>query len=135
MPLRYTEFLLFVQITAMLHLSAGPMAPADAIPATPVTVDVQVGSVEIGELWQPCYTMAPSYKSCASSTTSPFHLDKNRLEWPAPFSGRGDSVVMRLLHGMRFFMQGCSSSVQRSTSCIWNSLAEGCGSWAGRSAP
>ncbi|XP_077516847.1 uncharacterized protein LOC144127802 isoform X1 [Amblyomma americanum] len=105
MPLRYTEFLLFVQITAMLHLSAGPMAPADAIPATPVTVDVQVGSVEIGELWQPCYTMAPSYKSCASSTTSPFHLDKNRLEWPAPFSGRGDSVVMRLLHGMRFFMQ------------------------------
>ncbi|XP_077516845.1 DENN domain-containing protein 2B-like isoform X2 [Amblyomma americanum] len=31
--------------------------------------------------------------------------------------------------------QGCSSSVQRSTSWIWNSLAEGCGSWAGRSAP
>ncbi|KAK8785094.1 hypothetical protein V5799_008540 [Amblyomma americanum] len=42
------------QITAILQLSAGPMPPADAIPATPVTVDVQVGSMEIGELWQPC---------------------------------------------------------------------------------
>ncbi|KAK8770368.1 hypothetical protein V5799_013167, partial [Amblyomma americanum] len=97
---------LFMQIAGYLQIYVASTAPTDTAWIAPAPYCCYADLASYDPSWQPSWTVAPSQKLSSSPTTSPFPLDINERQRPAPSSGRVNSIVARLLDSMRLFMQG-----------------------------